>query len=52
MVLTTDNQFKSYLTNRRQRTKLSINKDQIYYSTWEIVKQGVPQGFVLGPLLL
>jgi len=25
---------------------------QIYYSTWEIVKQGVTQGFVLGLLLL
>jgi len=24
--------FKSYLSNRRQRTKLSINRDQIYYS--------------------
>jgi len=30
------NWFKSYLSNRRQRTKLSINKDQMYYSTWEI----------------
>jgi len=45
------NWFKYYLSNRRQRTKLSINKDQIYYSTWEIVKQGVTQGSVLGLLL-
>jgi len=45
------NWFKSYLSKRRQRTKLSINKDQTYYSTWEIVKQGVPQGSVLGLLL-
>ena len=45
------NWFKSYLSNRRQRTKLIINEDQIYYSTWEIVKQGVPQGLLLGPLL-
>ena len=47
----TVNWFKSYLSNRRPRTKLSINKDQIYYSTWKIMKQGVPQGYVLGPLL-
>jgi hypothetical protein len=46
------NWFKSYLANRRQRTKLSINKGQIYYSTtWGIVNQGVPQGSVLGTLL-
>ena len=45
------NWFKSYLSNRRQRTKLNINKDQIHYSTWEIVKQGVQQGSVLGLLL-
>jgi len=38
------NWFKYYLSNRRQRTKLITNKDQIYYCTWEIVKQGVPQG--------
>ena len=45
------NWFKSYLSNWRQRTKLSINKGQIHYTTWEIVKQGVPQGSVLGLLL-
>ena len=36
---------------RRQRTKLSVSKDQIYYSTWEIVKQGVPLSSVLGLLI-
>jgi hypothetical protein len=42
---------KSYLHNRRQRVDISVNNVQIYYSTWEIVKRGVPQGSVLGPLL-
>jgi hypothetical protein len=45
------NWFKSYLSNRWQRIKLSINNGQIYYSNREIVKKGVPQGSVLGPLL-
>ena len=38
------NWFKSYQSNMRDRTKLSTNEDQIYYSTWEAVKQGVSQG--------
>jgi len=29
------NWFKSYLSNRKQRAKLSINKDKIYYCMWE-----------------
>ena len=36
----------SYLSNRWQRTKINN-----YYSTWDEILQGVPQGSILGPLL-
>jgi len=45
------NRLKSYLTNRKQRRKLKINSVQDCFSTWETVKQGVPQRSVLGLLL-
>ena len=37
---------QNYLPNRKQRT--NINSD---FSSWEEVLFGVPQGFLLGPLL-
>jgi len=40
------NLFKNYLTNRKQITKI---KDS--YSNYGVIKTGVPQGTVLGPIL-
>ena len=41
------NLLTDYLTNRKQRTKVETS-----CSSWEDIKHGVPQGFILGPLLL
>ena len=45
------NWFKSYLSLIKQMVNLLINKDQDDYSTCEAVKQGAPQGSILGTLL-
>jgi hypothetical protein len=40
----------SYLKNRYQRAIIGTNCSSTYYSKWDKVKRGVPEGSVLGPL--
>jgi hypothetical protein len=42
---------KSYLTVRNQRVIVCNGADSNNGSKWEIIKCGVPQGSILGPLL-
>ena len=41
------NILQDYLSNRKQRTKVDS-----FYSFWEAIVSGEPQGSILGPLLL
>ena len=41
---------KSSLTERYKRVALKEKTNTVNYSNWKLVKRGVPQGSILGPL--
>ena len=44
--------FRSYLTERKQKVDIKVpNSTRNLASDWGILKHGVPQGSILGPLL-
>ena len=48
---TTNKLLQSYLSNRYQGTAIKDNLSNKTVSEWELVKHGVSQGSILGPLL-
>jgi len=47
----TNTLIKPYLSNRCQRVTIKTSQASNCTSAWELVKLGVPQGTILGPLL-